>query len=186
MQLRRLVVTTAIAIAAATSLTACGETHPTSAATEGIYVNTGGLKYQVQISRQLNPWDNEDRDYLIGRTGANANLAPNQDWFGVFLRVFNTSNSPHPAAQQFYIEDTTGKRFNPVPLNQQVNVVAYQPLTVAPGNSIPVPNSLASTNPTQGGLVLFKIPVGSFANRPLELHIVPPAGGPQATVDLDV
>ena len=68
MQLRRLAAITAVALAAATSLAACGSggEEPTAGETEGIYVNTGDLKYQVQISRQLNAADFEDRDYLTG------------------------------------------------------------------------------------------------------------------------
>jgi hypothetical protein len=184
MQLRRLVATTALAVTATVSLAACGSSdEPSHGKTEGVYVNTGDLKYQVQISRQLNTHDPEDRDYLAGLGRADRALAPDQDWFGVFLRVFNWSGAAHPAAQRFYIEDTTGKRFDPVRLR---GVVAYRPLVVKPGDSIPIPGSLARENPTQGGLVLFKIPVGSFANRPLELHIAPPEGGQEATVDLDV
>ncbi|HEU4974618.1 MAG TPA: hypothetical protein VFT50_05970 [Baekduia sp.] len=186
MQLRRLLATTALALVAATSLAACGEEETSNGKTEGVYVTTGDLKYQVQISRQLNPHDFEDHDYLVGRTGANANLKPNEDWFGVFLRVRNTSDAPHQSASRFYIEDTTGQRFDPVTLNQSVNVVAYKPLVVGPGDQLPVPGSLARENPTQGGLVLFKVPVSSFANRPLVLHIEPAEGGQEATVDLDV
>jgi outer membrane protein assembly factor BamE (lipoprotein component of BamABCDE complex) len=49
MQLRRLAVTAIAAIAATTSLAACGSSDdaPTAGATEGPYVNTGNLKYQV-------------------------------------------------------------------------------------------------------------------------------------------
>lgn len=184
MQLRRLVATTALAVAAATTLAACGgNDNPHNGTTEGVYVTTGDLKYQVQISRQLNPHDFEDRDYLSGMSGAASRLAPNQDWFGVFLRVFNKSNGAHPSAQQFFIKDTTGRRFDPVAVK---NPVGYRALVVQPGDSIPVPGSQARENPTQGGLILFKIPVASFANRPLILHILPPQGGQEATVDLDV
>ena len=35
-------------------------------ATEGTYLDLGGLKYQVQISRLLNPSSIEDRAYLVG------------------------------------------------------------------------------------------------------------------------
>ena len=35
-------------------------------------------------------------------------------------------------------------------------------------------------------MLLFKIPVANFQNRPLELEIPPPDGGATGTVDLDV
>jgi hypothetical protein len=184
MQLRRLLATTAVAVAAATSLAACGEEEePTHGKTEGVYVNTGELKYQVQISRQLNPSDSEDRDYLASLSAGDRSLGQDESWFGVFIRVFNWSDEEHPSASEFFIEDTTGKRFEPVELG---GGAAYKPLVVRPGDSIPVPGSQARENPTQGGLILFKVPIDSYANRPLELHIAPPQGRDEATVDLDI
>jgi len=186
MPLRRLVATTIAAVATATTFAACGSNEePTHAATEGIYVNTGDLKYQVQISRQLNPTDFEDRDYLVGLP-AGTTLGPREAWFGVFLRVFNKTNTPHESARRFVITDTTGKAFQPIALNTAVNKVAFTSQVIRGGDQNPVPGSLARENLTQGGLILFKVPEASFANRPLELHIVPPGGGQEATVDLDV
>ena len=183
MQLRRLAAT-AVAFAAASSLAACGSSEePTVGKTEGVYVTTGELKYQVQISRQLNAADFEDRDYL---KGVPDRLSRGEEWFAVFIRVFNQSKAAHPSASQFSIKDTTGRTFQPVQVDLNTNVVAYRPLTVRPGDQIPVPGSVARENATQGGMILFKIPVASYANRPLELHIAPPEGGQEATVDLDV
>ena len=186
MQLRRLVATTVVAVAAATSLAACGsEEEPTAGATEGIYVNTGDLKYQVQISRQLNEKDFEDRDYLTGLPVGSA-LRPGQEYFAVFMRVFNKTDEDHLAASQFVIRDTTGKEYRPIAINTNINRTAYRAAIVHGGDQIPVPGSLARENLTQGGLILFKVENGSYANRPLELNIMPPGGGEPATVDLDV
>jgi hypothetical protein len=187
MQLRRLVATTAVALAATTSLAACGSSdeEPSAGTTEGVYVNTGDLKYQVQISRQLNQADFEDRDYLIGLPGGER-LAPGQEWFAVFIRVFNTTKAPHESASRFVIRDTTGKAYTPIVLDARVNRTAYHPAVVNGGDQIPVPGSLARENPTQGGLLLFKVESSSYASRPLELNIMPPEGGRPATVDLDV
>jgi hypothetical protein len=188
MKLRRLATTTAVALAATTSLVACGNSgeEPTSGKTEGVYVNTGELKYQVQISRQLNPNDFEDRDYLVGLPAADQQLESGQEWFAVFIRVFNTTKANHPAASQFTIRDTTGKEYRPVAIDTNVNRAAYKPAEVGSGDQIPVPGSMARDNLTQGGLILFKVENGSYASRPLELNITPPEGGESATVDLDV
>jgi hypothetical protein len=188
MQLRRLAVTTAVALAAATSLAACGNggEKPTAAATEGPYVNTGDLQYQVQISRQLNAADFEDRDYLTGLPAGQQALRTGQEWFAVFIRVFNKTKADHRAASQFVIRDTTGKAYHPVVLDTNINRTAYHPAVVHGGDQIPVPGSLARENLTQGGLVLFKVNSSSYASRPLELNITPPDGGKPATVDLDV
>jgi hypothetical protein len=185
MQLRRLAATTVVAIASATSLAACGSEEPTAGATEGIYVNTGDLKYQVQISRQLNVNDFEDRDYLTGLP-AGESLKPGQEYFAVFMRVFNMTDDDHPAASQFVIRDTTGKEYKPIVIDTRINRTAYRAAVVHGGDQIPVPGSLARENLTQGGLILFKVENGSYASRPLELNITPPEGGKSATVDLDV
>lgn len=184
MQLRRLVATTVVAVATATSLTACGSEEPTAGETEGIYVNTGELKYQVQISRQLNPSDFEDRDYLTGLP-AGESLEPGQEYFAVFIRVFNKTDDDHPAAREFSIRDTSGKEYHPIKL-AGINRTAYRPAIVHGGDQIPVPGSLARENLTQGGLLLFKVENKSYDSRPLELEIMPPEGGKPATVDLDV
>jgi hypothetical protein len=188
MKLRRLAATTAVALAATTSLAACGNSdeEPTHGATEGVYVNTGDLKYQVQISRQLNPTDFEDRDYLVGLPAGDKRLRPGQEWFAVFIRVFNHTKAPHLAASQFTIKDTTGKEYQPITLDTNNNRTAYKAAEVGSGDQIPVPGSLARENQTQGGLILFKVENSSYASRPLELSIMPPEGGTPATVDLDV
>jgi hypothetical protein len=188
MKLRRIAASTAVALAAATSLTACGSggEEPTHGTTEGPYVNAGDLRYQVQISRQLNPNDFEDRDYLVGLPAAVRQLRPGQEWFAVFMRVFNKTSATHAAASQFSIKDTTGKTYQPVPLNTTVNRVAYHAMPLNGGDQLPVPGSLARENLTQGGLILFKVDNESYASRPLELTITPPSGGTPATIDLDV
>jgi hypothetical protein len=187
MTLRRLAVSAAVAVASASGLAACGsEEAVRHGATEGVYVSTGGLKYQIQISRVLNPTDFEDRDFLKGLSAADRQLPPKDNWFAIFVRVFNMGDAPHRSTDRFTIVDTTGKRFAPTPLDVRANSVAFISQVVNPGDQNPVPGSLARENTTQGGLVLFRIPIASLDNRPLELHIVSPEGGPDATVDLDV
>jgi hypothetical protein len=185
MLLRRLVATTAVALAAATSLTACGSSEePTAGKTEGVYVNAGELAYQVQISRQLNGNDFEDRDYLTGLPSGEK-LSAGQEYFGVFIRVFNRTKDDHTAASSFVIRDTTGKEYKPISLDTSLNRTAYHPAVVHGGDQIPVPGSLARENLTQGGLLLFKVNNTSYDSRPLELNITSPQGQ-VATVDLDV
>ena len=50
-------------VVAALVLVGCGrgEGQVTTAETEGLYLDIGGLKYQVQLSRYMNPSDIEDR-----------------------------------------------------------------------------------------------------------------------------
>jgi hypothetical protein len=187
MKLRRLAVSATVAAVAATSLAACGSSEePTVGKDEGTYVNTGDLAYQVQISRQLNASDFEDRDYLTGLPAGGSKLATGQEWFAVFLRVFNRTDKPEQSASQFTITDTTGKTYQPVAVDTNLNRTAYRAVVVRGGDQIPVPGSLARENLTQGGLILFKVESASYASRPLVLKITPPNGGTPAEVKLDV
>jgi|tagenome__1003787_1003787.scaffolds.fasta_scaffold20682516_2 hypothetical protein len=187
MKLRRIAVSAAVAALAVGVLAACGEQEEVHhGATEGVYVSTGGLKYQVQISRILNPTDFEDQDYLRGLAATDRVLAPSDTWFAVFIRVFNRGEKPVQSANRFTILDTTGKRFTPIQVDRRANSTVYIPRVLKGGDQLPLPGSLARENLTQGGLVLFRLPISSLANRPLELHIASPVGGQDATVDLDV
>lgn len=184
MRLRLLTPVTALVLALA--LGACGnkEEEVTFGHTEGAYLDAGHLKYQVQISRELNPADREDRGYLIG---ADQNtLRPDEAWFGVFMRAQNVTDQPHVAAREFELSDTQGNKWRPIPLPPQ-NVFAYRPVNV-PGDAVlPFPGSPPAENTIQGSLLLFKVPAANFQNRPLVLTIVDPTDPSRhAEVDLDV
>jgi hypothetical protein len=168
-------------------LAGCGNKSETRtvAQTEGIYLDVGELKYQVQMSRILNPNDVEDVAYLAGLP-ASSQLPGNEAWFGVWIRVENTnSDKALPTASQFTITDTQGNEFKPVPL--QKNPFAYAPSTLGPNSVSPNQNSVAGEGVQQGSLILFKLTTESIANRPLEFKITNPAN-PTNTgrVDLDV
>lgn len=155
--------------------------------TEGAYVDVGRLDYQVQISRQLNPNDPEDRAYLVDVPVTQRRLAPDQAWFAVFMDVWNEGKRPAPAASDFQITDTQDTVYRPIGFGPS-NVFAYRPATVAPGAQIPAIGTAARSNPSvNGALVLFKVKIDSFSNRPLVLTIRSPGLAPaQAEVDLDV
>ena len=181
----------AVVLVAALALVAAGcgnkESETKFAENEGLYVDLGGLKYQVQISRQLNPNDVEDRSYLEGVAPALARLAPGDSWFAVFIRAENTGDDPLPTAKTFTLRDTQDNVFLPVPI-AKTNPFSYKPGVVTPNNALPVAQSVAQLNESiNGSLVLFKVPVESYANRPLELKIRNPRDQRDtATIDLDV
>jgi hypothetical protein len=183
---RRLTVLPLLA-AAALSLGACGHKKSiiTQGETEGVVVNVGKLKYQVQISRQLDPSDLEDRAYLVGVKDART-LPPGQLWFAVFMRVKNESSTTHQAAGSYEIVDTRGTVYRPVPVGAD-NVFAYHAQDVRGNGQIPDISSAAGTSVIQGALVLFKLPVATLDNRPLELRILQPGQTPaEASITLDV
>ena len=175
---------------AALGLSACGnqdreqDGQLAAAESEALYVELSGLKYQVQLSRQINPRDVEDRDYFRDLPPDEAFLPRGQVWFGVFIRVENESDRPVPSAREFAVEDTQGNEFEPVGAE---NTFAYRPETVPGGGFIPQQERLQAYAGTQGALLLFKIPYASLDNRPLELAIKNPSDTRQAArIDLDV
>jgi len=154
------------------------------AASEALYVNLSGLKYQVQVSRQINPRDAEDADYFQNISPAQSVLPPRSVWFGVFLRVENEFDRAIPSARQFTVQDTRGNEFEPV---KTKNVFAYRPETIPPKGYIPDPMRLQAYAGSQGSLLLFQIPLSSLDNRPLELAIKSPDDTRKAArIDLDV
>ena len=133
-----------LASAAALAVAGCGnkEEAYTFGGTEGVYVSVDDLKYQVQISRILNPADIEDQGYL---KGISKGVAPTKDevWFAIFMRVENDADASHTAADSFEIRDTQGNTFKPLNLDQNVNLFTYKPRVVTPGTQIPAINSPA-------------------------------------------
>ena len=175
-------------VMAVSVLGACGNKQDeiTHAETEGAYLDLGGLKYQVQISRQLNPADREDKGYLIGVRPQDRQLAADQTWYGIFIRVQNDGDDPKQAAEEFEIRDTQDNVLRPLELAPD-NVFAYRPARV-PGNGlIPALDSPPAENTVQGSLLLFKVPYANLQNRPLEFEIADPANpAKKASVALDV
>jgi len=176
-----------VLVALAAGLAACGNKQDvvTEAKTEGVYLDVGNLVYQVQISRELNPAQPDDKTYLSGIPPALRGLSPAQAYFAVFLRVWNESDATHPAASDFDIVDTLGKRYTPIPLSH-INPFAYRALTLKPDGQIPIVDSVAAQGAIQGSVLVFKVDIASYQNRPLKLHIKPPGGGSEGIVDLDV
>ena len=173
-------------LAAGCGAEARSEEEPAQVAdTEGIYLDIDDLKYQVQISRYMNPNDVEDRAYFVGLPEGIAQPAADETWFGVFLRVQNTTEETIAPANDFAIVDTQENVFRPVPLDTEVNSFAYAPEPIGPRSLIPRPDSVAAEGSVQGELLLFKVKTASLQNRPLEFRFRR-GSGQVGIVDLDV
>ncbi len=183
------------AICAAVLITACGnqndrQTTGTYAGNGGFgapYLSVGKLVYQVQISRELNQYEIEDKQFMEGLTPEEAKLHPGEEWFGVFVQVYNETGSPHRATGNITVYDTEGNVYHPI-IPNETNLYAYRPEEVVPANGqIPVPNSTADSTPIGGLVLLYKIKVESIENRPLEIKIVSQKNPSEvATAELDV
>ncbi len=157
------------------------------AETEGLYLDVGDLKYQVQISRQMNPYDTQDKGLLVGVPAAERELKPDETWFAVFLRVENETGKALLPSDDIEIVDTQEKVYKPVTLHLD-NVFAYRSDVAIPRRQVmPLPDSPAFDTPARGALILFKLTNVTLDNRPLELKIegrqLPAQTG---IIDLDV
>lgn len=192
--MRKRSVLTALLGLAALALGACGDSHTrvttgTYAGESGQnapYLNVGPLIYEVQLSRQLNPADTEDRAYLAGLPPSVRKLNPGEEWFGVFMQVYNETERSHPDASSFQVSDTQGNVYTPIAA-APTNEFFYRSGSVPSKDRVPELNTVAANGPTQGALLLYKIKIASLDNRPLELRIVDPTNPSQtASAELDV
>jgi hypothetical protein len=183
-----------LAVLAVLALSACGDSHTrvttgTYAGESGAnapYLNVGPLVYEVQLSRELNPANSEDASYLQGLTPEQRKLEPGQEWFAVFMQVYNNTNQPHPAATSMTITDTQENSYTPIAPGE-VNQFAYRAGMVPPKNQIPLPGTVADDDPAEGLVLLYKIQIVSLDNRPLELKILNPENPAEsASAELDV
>jgi hypothetical protein len=164
---------------------ACGQiSHPTEADNEGVYVDAGPLTYQVQISRELNQFNIEDKEYLKGVNSP----APgrNEEWFAVFLWAKNQTQANHVTTDSFDIVDTTGKKYFPISIDSAVNPYAWVPQTLKPLGTEPAPDSTAYFGPTQGGELLFKLEDSVYSSRPITLEIHAAGQDRPSTISLDL
>jgi hypothetical protein len=184
--LRRLQIL-ASGMALALGLGACHkEAHPHVADNEGFYVDAGPISYQVQLSRELNPYNIEDRAYLKGIPAGTTQPKPDEEWFAIWLWAENQTKSTQTTASNFDVVDTQGTTYHPIAIDPSLNLFAWTARTLRPLGTEPAPNSIASTGPTQGEEVLFKINVSAYANRPLQLEIRDASQQRLATVTLDL
>ncbi|MDO8209234.1 hypothetical protein [Conexibacter sp. CPCC 206217] len=181
------------ALLASMTLAACGynQTEPvTHGENESVNVQAGNLVYQVQISRALNPEAVDDSQYLEAVDPAEARLSADDEWFGVWVRVENTTDTPHESTDEFKVKDAAGNEYEPIPIGD-VNPFKYAPRLVEQksGNGQPIqpdPDSASGSGPIQGSLVLFKVPHTIYQNSPAELEITPTEGGEASVVELDL
>jgi hypothetical protein len=184
--MRRLLLVLALTTLVAAGCGSSGTGVQTTAETEGLYLDINGLKYQIQMSRYMNPADIEDREYFAGLPRGTAQPSGDETWFGVWVRVENVSDETRPSATRWEIHDTLDNVYRPIPIDPKANPFVYQAQDVPPGGLIPNPTTAAGQGPIQGSLLLFKLTTDSLQNRPLELKFGNAGGGQTGTYHLDV
>jgi hypothetical protein len=159
-------------MAALVTFSGCKNTREHNAGREGLPEEIGHIEYNVYITRELNLKDVEDSGYYKG-----PEAPPGFALYGVFLTACNPNESvsaPHwLASSRFVVEDTQGNKFTPLPM-PATNIFAYKARALKQNACIPKRGTLASSGPTNGSLLIFKLPLGSLENRPLDLIITSP------------
>jgi hypothetical protein len=175
-----IVVVAAAAIALGSAFSGC-DTAPENAnqVTEGQGIKLGDLLYNVQITRILNPSDQEDEAYLVGQKPP----SPDQYYLGVFMRVDNEGDASGEVATDFKIVDTVGDTFDPIPSKSLFALKLGA--TIHPGDELPEGETTAANGPIEGAMVLFRIDSSAVQNRPLTLEI-PSSDGSTGEVELDI
>lgn len=181
--------TACAALAAALALGACGNNVSSirGGETEGVYLTVGQLKYQVELSRQLNPRAiPEDSSFVADVAPAEARLAPDELWFAVFVRVENDTKHPVRPATDYTITDTEGNVFRPVSIGAG-NPFRYMDIPVPRHGVLPNPAGIAGQlGSINGMMLLFKLKRDTLDNRPLVLTIRSASPADHATDVLDV
>lgn len=189
MRARRLLIALC-ALTIAFGLAGCGhkQAHPTvaDANNDGGYIDAGPVTYQLQISRELNPYSVEDSQYVKGLPAGTAGPTAQQLWYGVFLWAKNQTHHSQTTADNFEIVDTSGDTYYPIKLDPDLNPYAWTSQTLAPNQTEPAPDTPASEGPSQGGLVLFKVSTSVYSNRPLTLYVLSPSGQRLGSISLNL
>jgi len=169
-----------VAIAAGMVLSGC-DTAPENAdqVSEGQGIKIDDLLFNVQITRELNPFDTEDKAYLVGQKP----LGPDQYYLGVFMRVQNEGDASVQVPTDLSVVDTVGDTFKPLPSDSLFALKLGD--TLHAGDQLPEGESVAANGPIQGSMVLFRIDSSAIQDRPLTLHITTSTGS-TGEVELDI
>ena len=153
---------------------------------DGQYVSAGALTYQLEISRELNQYGTEDKQYVKGLPKGYTQPNSQQLWYGVFMWAKNQTKQTHTTTDNFTIVDTQGNTYKPVKLNPKLNPFAWESSALAPDTTEPGQDSAAAQFYSGGKILLFKLPTTIYDNRPLTLLINNASGKAIGKISLDL
>jgi hypothetical protein len=169
----------AAAVLAAALVCGCGVGQEVDVK-EGEPLVLGPLRYNIQITRFLNPGDTEDKGYLVGQPPPTRNT----QYLGVFVLIQNDTNDAAKSAPTMTVRDTRGTEYHPIPTK---SVYALHLGASVPSQSqLPLPDSTPAEGVIEGSLVLFRVNTKSIENRPLTLIVPGVGGGESGKVQLDI
>ena len=189
----------ACALAMALAVTACGSSkHAPSKpgvltghevgneVNDGSYIQAGPITYQLEVSRELNPYSVQDAPYVKGLPAGFPPPTANQLWYGVFLWAKNQHHKAYRTSDNFEIVDSQGDVYRPIKLNTALNPWAWTPQLLQKNDTDPGENSVQSEGESQGGLLLFKLDNSVYQNRPLMLYVLNHNGQKLGSIFLDL
>ena len=147
---------------------------------EGEPIELGELRINVQLTRFLNPNDQEDGEYLQGQPIP----PPGKSYLGVFLEATNEGDDDVtlPGITDMQVVDTTDAHYDPIETD---NIFGFPfGTTLGPDERVPALESAAGQGPINGSIVIFLVDQGVSENRPLELELL--ADGEKGTIELDL
>jgi hypothetical protein len=153
---------------------------------DGSYIQAGPITYQLQVSRELNPYSIQDAPYVKGLPPGFAPPTANQFWYGVFLWAKNQHHKAYRTSDNFEIVDTQGDVYRPIKLDTALNPWAWTAQLLQKNDTEPGENSVQSEGESQGGLLLFKMNTSAYANRPLTLYVLNHSGQKLGSISLDL
>ena len=169
----------ALCLVAALALVAAGcGAESEESVVEGEPAEIGELAYNVQITRFLNPDDNEDGEYLVGLPPA----APGKLYLGVFLVIENETDEPRPSATNYTVVDTIENEYDVL---DSESPYALDVGAEVPGDEqLPLPDTTPYAGFNKGSLLIFEVDESVSENRPLRLHIDSFEGSGEVTLDI--
>jgi hypothetical protein len=157
---------TAVGVAVSVLLAGCGA-PPDHDAPDGTTVTQDGVAYSVEISRELNADDPDDRAFLGGRR---EDAGPDTTLLGVFLQARNGASTARRAFAAPRLVTAFGATYRPLTL-PPADPFAYRGGRLAPGAEIPGPQSVAAESPEEGSVLVYRVPAGVFmTDRPFTLR----------------
>jgi hypothetical protein len=141
-------------------------------------VAVGELQYNVQITRFLNPKDDEDAEYLVGQPPA----PEGKLYLGVFLVIENPTGESQPSATGYTVSDTLENKYEPIESESPYALDIGQDV---PGDTqLPLPDTTPYAGFNKGSLLIFEVDEAVSENRPLRLEIE--GAGESGDVTLDI
>lgn len=168
-----------VAVISLGAVAGCGNEESELHTEEGEPLELGELRYNVQITRFLNPDATEDIDYLEGLERPPTGT----DYLGVFIRIQNEGEEAAAIPSTFPIRSSRDETFEPIETD---NPFALELGAEIPaGGQIPALDTAALSGPIKGSMILYLIDEAATENRPLELEIAGP-DGETGTIELDL